>query len=322
MGAARAQAPDADETAPAAKTRPVYGSNMTAALLPKDWKVEDNIVYKTAGGQELKLIAFYPKQKKFAQAPLLVFIHGGGWAGGNRFVITKSAAGWLDVIGALNDAGVVCVSIEYRLLKREVDPHLTAMDQEADCRDAIHFLVENAARFGIDPQRIATMGGSAGGHLSLVTALGKDADYPCDPALAKFSDYKILTEAAYFPLVSLVDPAMTVTGPLHTGAVLDKLVGGPIAQHQDEAKKLSPTLLLNPASPALILIHGNKDTTLTVQNSISLAAECQTKGVPCELIVVKGAAHGLKGTNLDPPIAEVSRRCAAFLLKYLLPGAK
>jgi acetyl esterase/lipase len=296
-------------------------SSFTIADIPKDLKVEDNVVYKTVNGQDLKLTVFYPQVKKYDKAPLLVYIHGGGWAAGNRFVVVKS--GGIDVVRQLNNAGVVCATIEYRLVPRDPStPNAsTTMDAEADCRDAIHFLVKNAARFGIDPERIATMGGSAGGHLSLVTALGEDKDYPCDPALTPYQG-KVLAEVADFPAVSLVDPALLGVGVFKRPGTLAMVLGGPPDQKRDVAEKLSPTLLLKPTSPPILLAQGDHDSALPVQNSITMAKLCEEKGVPVELIVVKGAEHGFRGKNIEPTIPEIAHRSADFLLKYLLPGAK
>ena len=310
----------ADPTPGALPTQPKkkkeFGWNMTIDKIPKDMKVEDNIVYKTVNGQDLKLTVFYPTVKKFDKAPLLVYIHGGGWAHGNRFVVESS--GGIDVVRELNNAGVVCVSIEYRLVDGKA---VHAMDAEADCRDAIHFMVKNAARFSIDPNRIATMGGSAGGHLSLVTALGDDKDYPCDPDLAKYPG-KVLAEVADFPLVSLVDPELFKGSNFERPERLIPLLGGPLAQKRGIAEKLSPTLLVKSNSPAIFVAHGDKDVTLNVANAIALAKVCKEKGSPVELLVVKNAGHGFSGANIDPPLPEISRRSSAFLLKYLLPGAK
>jgi acetyl esterase/lipase len=303
-----AAAPDGNEDA--------SSSRYTIDRIPKDMKVQDNIVYKTVGGRQLKLVMFLPPVKKFEKAPLLVYIHGGGWGHGNRFIIVKS--GGIDVVRQLNAAGVICVSIEYRLVDGSGP---TAMDAVADSKDAIHFLVENAKTYGIDPDRIATMGGSAGGHLSLVTALGEDNDYPCDPALARFKG-KIVAEVAYFPLISMVDPAMFKGSNFERPIRLNPILGGPIEQKLDVAKKLSPALLLKPTSPPIFLAQGNQDQVLNVINSITMAKLCEQKGVPHELIIVKNAGHGFSGTNPDPSVSEISKRTSAFLLKYLLPGAK
>src|SRR5213075_3159668 len=97
--------------------------------------------------------------------------------------------------------GFTCASIEYRLAN---GAPATANDSVADCKDAVRFLAAHAAEYGIDPVRIGTFGSSAGGHLTLVTALGDDRDYPCDPSI-EGPPVKIRCVAAYFPLVSFLD---------------------------------------------------------------------------------------------------------------------
>jgi acetyl esterase/lipase len=305
-----------DSTAPD-KAKREYGWNMTLDRIPKDMKVQDGIVYKTVGGKDLVMVMFLPKEKKYDKAPVMVYIHGGGFGHGNRFVV--EASGGIDVVRQLNDAGVICVSIEYRLVTGPGP--LTGMDQVADCEDAIHFLVKNKDRFGIDPNRIATMGGSAGGTLSLITALGDDKDYPCDPQLAPYHG-KVLVEVADFPLVSVLVPALLKGSNWDNPIRMIPLLGGPIAEKHDVAVKLSALSLLKPTSPAIFTAQGDKDVVLNPGNAPALAAACKEKGVPCELLVVKNAGHGFSGTNIDPPMAEISRRSADFVLKYLLPPGK
>jgi acetyl esterase/lipase len=306
-------ADETDTPAPDAKPKREYGWNMTLDRIPKEMKVEDGIVYKTVAGQQLKLIVFYPTVKKFEHAPLLVYIHGGGFAHGNRFVV--EASGGIDVVKALNDAGVVCVSIEYRL----VDGKQTLLaDSVADCFDAVRFMVKNAARFGIDPQRIATMGGSAGGYLSLMTALGQDTDFPGDPDLASYHG-KVRVEVADFPLISLVDKSIFPGSNFDRPERLIPLLGGTVDQKHDLAVKLSPLSQLKPTSPPIFVAQGDNDKVLNPLNAITLAKACRADGVPVELIIVKGAGHGFSGTDISPSIAEISKRSAAFVLKYLLP---
>jgi len=307
---AQQSSPATSGTTPA-KPRGDYTFPFSA--LPPGLKTEDNVVYKKIDGQELALTMFYPAVKKFDRAPLVVYIHGGGWGRGNRFTIITS--GFIDVFRQLNDAGFVGAAIEYRL----ADGHgSTAYDAVADCKDAIHFLVKNAARFGIDPNRIGTIGGSAGGHLSLVTALGSDADYPCDPELAKYPG-KILAEAAYFPLISFVDTKMFVGSNFARIQRLVPLLGGTLEEKRAIAEKLSPALRLKKEIPAILLAHGYQDRVLNVVNSTTFAELCQQKGVPVECIIVKGADHGFRGDNIQPSQAEITARTTNFFLKYLLP---
>src|SRR5439155_10867872 len=107
------------------------------------------------------------------QAPLVVYIHGGGWGGGDKTRVLKTQL--LDVVRHLTRKGIACATVEYRLAN---GGKATAYDSAADCKDAVQFLARNAAKYGLDPDRIGLFGSSAGGNLALVAALGDDADYP------------------------------------------------------------------------------------------------------------------------------------------------
>src|SRR5436853_2551767 len=84
-----------------------------AAAWPADLKVTDNITYKKVGDKPLVLAVFGPLEKKFDKAPLVIYIHGGGWGGGDRFRMNKAAT--IGLIRKLSAAGFVTASIEYRL---------------------------------------------------------------------------------------------------------------------------------------------------------------------------------------------------------------
>ena len=306
---------DPVKSAPPAKAKKPGPQNEPMAF-PVDLKMEDNIVYKTVGDQHLVLTMFYPQVKKYDKAPVFIYIHGGGWSGGTRFNLMR--AGGIDIVRNLNQAGIICAAIEYRLIGDKAGS--TTYDSAADCKDAIHFLVKEATRFGIDPDRIGTFGGSAGGHLSLVTALGADKDYPCDPELAKYPG-KVRVEVAYFPLVSLVDPALIKGGLLEKDpARLPAMLGGTLDAKRDIAEKLSPTLLVKADSPPIFLAHGDQDRLLSDVNSITLADICKKKGVPVECLIVKNGGHGFgatPGVVMDPPVAGIVKQVTDFVLKYL-----
>ena len=283
----------------------------SAARLPADLKVVPNIIFKKIGATNLDLMLFLPLTNRFERSPIVVYIHGGGWGGGDKFRVLQPDI--LGVVRELNRQGVTCASIEYRLAN---GGDAKVNDSVADCKDAVRFLVKNAAQYGLDPQRIGMFGSSAGGHLTLVTALGDDQDYPCDPAFAG-PPGKICCVAAYYPLVSFVDPAMMKGGNFERPQRMIPLLGGLSQDHRALALKLSPIELLRTNSPPLLLAHGDADEVLSVQNSLAMCAAAQAKGVPVECIISKGAGHGFRGAAIDPTVAEIDRRTVAFFMKYL-----
>lgn len=282
--------------------------------IPADLDFEDGIIFKEVNGESLDLMLFRPAEKKYAKSPLVIYIHGGGWAGGDKYKVLRR--GIIDVIRNLTQAGFTCASIEYRLA--DGNP-TTATEAVADCKDAVRYFVKNSRAYGIDPDRIGTFGSSAGGHLTLVTALGKDADYPCDPAFDSPRKGNIRCVAAYYPLVSFHDKSMMTVGNFRRPQRLISLLGGPLEENLALAKKLSPLDLLRKNSPAIFLAHGDKDAVLSVDNSIALRDAAKEKGVPVECIVSHGAGHGFSGDAIDPGVDEISKKTAAFFLKYLTP---
>ena len=118
---------------------------------PESVKAELNVTYGTTAEQELKLDVYRPKTD--AVLPACVLVHGGGWMNGDKEKFTPLAF-------TLAEKGYVVANVEYRL--GGVAKYPAGVQ---DCLLAVRWLRANAARFGVDPQRIGTWGGSAGGHI-------------------------------------------------------------------------------------------------------------------------------------------------------------
>jgi acetyl esterase/lipase len=148
-----------------------------ASAADADVRVTKDVAFLAAGRAE-KLDVYQPAPRADGRPhPALVWIHGGGWTGG-----TKNEARADNICRAAAKAGYVAVSIDYRLGDGAWPTNLF------DCKNAVRFLRANAARYSVDPSRIAVAGGSAGGHLALMVALtagaaeldpaGADTPYP------------------------------------------------------------------------------------------------------------------------------------------------
>ena len=294
-GAPRRQAPDADTL-----------KKRIPATFP-DFDYTPNVVYKQVGDQAVQLDILTPKGLTAAAAPVLVYIHGGGWGGGDRYRMMKS-----DISGVFNrcgKAGIICVSIEYRLNSDKV----TAFDSAVDCKDALRFLVKNAAQYHIDPARMATIGGSAGGHLSLVTALGDPKDFPGDPALAGHDPVSLRAEVAYYPATDFTDKTLAER---FLGPRAEKMFGGPADKKEDVIRLLSPVCLIQKGSTPVYCFHGDKDTTLPVENSRRLYAKGKEVDADIQFTEVKNGKHGF-GTDCTPSIDEICTLAAQFVIERL-----
>ena len=132
---------------------------------PKEIEIEfrKDVVYGTGGGENLLLDLAMPAGLT-QPVPGVVWIHGGGWRGGNKGEFEK-------LIRDSARAGYVAVSIEYRLAPKHVFPA-----QVEDCKCAVRWLRANASKLHVDPNRIGVVGSSAGAHLSMMLGAMDSAD--------------------------------------------------------------------------------------------------------------------------------------------------
>ena len=124
---------------------------------------EEGIEYANPDGQHLKLNLARPKEvKEGERLPAVVCIHGGGFRAGDR-------KGYNDLCKRLADRGYVAVTIDYRLAPKFQFPAAVH-----DCKSAVRWVRANANQYHVDPDRIAALGGSAGGHLALFLGVTGD----------------------------------------------------------------------------------------------------------------------------------------------------
>jgi acetyl esterase/lipase len=297
-------------TAAHAQKKPSNAESLKARMpqVFADFEWIADVVYKTVAGQSLQMDFVVPKPRPTAPAPLLVHIHGGGWAGGNRYIIQRPDH--VDIIQRCLKAGIVCATIEYR----RTDGKATAYDSVVDCKDALRFLVKNAKQYNVDPTRIAIFGGSAGGHLSLMTALGNPKDFPGDPGLASYDPASLRCEVALYPATDFTDPTLAERFLTSNRATI--MFGDSADKKADVIRLLSPVHQIRKDSTPVYLFHGDQDTVLGVENSRRLFRQGKAVGADIQFVEVKGGIHGF-GTQCTPSIAQISEMAAEYLIKRL-----
>ncbi len=214
-----------------------------------------------------KLDLYLPDGPDRSDRPAVVFIHGGGFTGGDKAEYRSAS-----VSADLARAGYVVVSCNYVLgpkTKEGVWPQ-----NIADCREAVRWVRGHAKELGVNPDRIAVAGGSAGGYLALMVGLSDDKTGPGGDPQATVS----AKVAAVIDLYGVVNFSKHGKGDV------------PGASAAEQAAYL-PENQCDRADPAVLILHGTADTTVDIRQSRDMAAALAKAKVAHELIVVEGAPH-------------------------------
>ena len=234
-------------------------------------------VYKTIGGAKLNLYIFEPEGHKASdKTPAIVFFFGGGWN-------TGSPVQFLNQSKYLAARGMVAITADYRVASRYP---VKVADCVRDANSAIRWVRQNAKRLGIDPDRIAAGGGSAGGHLAAATALIPELHEPDE-------DMKVSSKPN---ALVMFNPAL-VLAPVEgidTGIDLKDRIGG-------DPVTVSPYHHIAKKAPPSIIFHGKADTTVPYLTAKIFADKMTAMGNRCDLEGYEGEVHGFfnygKGGN-------------------------
>jgi len=259
-----------------------------------------DIPYKIAEKDTVKLDIHLPKQKVYDKSPIVVFIHGGAWAQGDKEIKYHYTEGIKDT---LQENGYTVVAINYRLVSKTVDIE----EQLNDCKDAVRWIADNADEYNFDTENIGLWGESAGAHLALMTAFSTDKNNELSKIRFILDNFgptdlnKVLkTNASWFTrkTYKLLLPKLY--------DIREKLIlamtSFDINTNKEEAiavaRQYSPIehLQAAPKIPILIL-HGNRDFIVPFKQSKKLHRELNKVAVTNKLIKVKKGNHGFTKTD-------------------------
>lgn len=242
--------------------------------------------YKEVAGTTLELWMWKPAGWKAAdKRSAIVFYHGGGWRSGNPSAFSRQSA-------KLAERGMVAFSAQYRLTSQ---PGVKVEDCVKDAKSAFRWVRSHAAELGIDPEKIAAGGGSAGGHLAATLSTLDEVNDPGD-------DLKISTKPA---ALVLFNPAAKLDFPRATEGKAEAEV--------NELMRLSPYHHLKTGHPPTIIFHGDADTTVPIQTVQDYTAKVKELGGSCEVMVTPGQAHAF--FNKEPFVWDTLKQAEAFLEK-------
>lgn len=236
-------------------------------------RVKTDIEYSQAGGESLKLDVFTPEGK--GKFPAVIFVHGGGWSGGNR------TGGNDPLFAPLAARGIAWFTISYRLAPKHNYPAPIE-----DVHAAIRWVKAHAAEYNIDPNRIALVGESAGGQIVAQAVV-----------LAKPDEQVAAVVPFYAPIDFILD--MERRGGLSIS--MRGLFGRPNANgaaKADEAtlqllREASPINHIRAGLPPFLLVHGTGDMSVLYNWSPMFQSKLKSAGVSCDLITIPDGVHGM-----------------------------
>ena len=263
-----------------------------------DVTVVPDLPFASPGGRPLLADLHLPARLE-APAPIILWIHGGGWRSGNRHAGP-------DLSRFFAARGFAMAAIDYRLSGRATFPA-----QIEDVKTAIRWVRSIAADYGLDAGRIGLWGASSGGHLAALAGLTGDDLFT--PAGAPYRDRSSAVQAVvdgYGPIDFLrmdehrpppgtrsEDPENLVLPRIDMrSADADSyeslLLGAPIATCPERVREASPLTYVHAAAPPFLIVHGTSDTTVAPQQSELLFEALAAHGNDVTLALVKGLGHG------------------------------
>jgi len=262
-------------------THPVRISELKTGPEPR------TISYRMVNAQEVKLFMFEPDgHRPSHHRAAVIILHGGDWFTGDlqaAFPIARYFAA----------RGAVAFCAEYRLVK-PAGP--TVFDSLADCKSAVRYIRNNAARLGVDSARIAVFGDSAGAHLAACLASIAEFDPPDeDRSVSSAPNALILVN----PFIDTIDstrlaklPGVKELVPEKAGGSVPTLLGYGRTS-DDRALAIWPYRHIKAGQPPALLIHGAASDMQIVYDTRRLAQAMQAAEIGCKLHVVQGVSHPL-----------------------------
>jgi acetyl esterase/lipase len=253
-----------------------------------------DVEYGTATGESLKLDAYIPDGG--GPFPAVILVHGGGWNAGDKSGGPKK--GYMAPMHEpLQKAGFAWFSINYRLAPKH--PYPACIE---DVEMAIRWVKANAAKYHLDPRRIALSGESAGGHLVQL-------------ALVRMTDATRV--AAVVPFYGRCDLVTGEKPGEEMRTNLAQLIGR--KNFDAEAEKImrgaSPLFHLKRSLPPVLLVHGTADQSVPYEQSVAWEKRSRELGLACDLITIKDGVHGM--ISWDTVAPDYKQQVVAWLQKTL-----
>jgi acetyl esterase/lipase len=256
-------------------------------------RIED-VIYGRKFGTALTMDVFTPKKE--ANGAAIVWVMSGGWHSDHAWIAPGP-------IAELLTRGYTVFAVVHGS-----EPKYTIPEAVGDMNRAVRFIRYHAKDYKIDPDRIGITGGSAGGHLSLMQGTAGDKGNPKAQDAVDRTSSRVQAVACFFPPTDFFNYGAKGKEALGRGTLSG--FKAPFDFHEfdpktrtfkpvtDEKKireigrQISPIYHISADDPPTLIIHGDADHLVPIQQAESFIAKLKEAGVPAKLVVKKGAGHG------------------------------
>ena len=249
----------------------------------------EDVIYGRKFGTALTLDVFQPRP---ANGFGIVLMVSGGWFSAHQFI---NAAYFKPLL----DHGYTVFAVVHGS-----QPKFNITEIVPDIHRAVRFIRHNAAKYGVDPDRLGITGGSAGGHLSLMMATqGGPGDPKAKDPVDRDSS-AVQCVACFFPPTDFLNYSQPGEDAVGVGVLKDfKAAFGPRSDTAEERQKLgreiSPIYFVHSNLPPILIIHGDADKLVPICQAQTFIQRCQDMGCTAKLIVREGKLHGWPGIVED-----------------------
>jgi acetyl esterase/lipase len=247
-------------------------------LWARNVTVKRGVVFHSEEKRRVRLDIYRPKDSPMGERlPAVIQIHGGGWILGSR------AEQGIPLLNHMAANGWIGFNVDYWL-----SPRATLPDHVVDVKRAIAWVRENADELGVDPERIAITGGSAGGHLTALAALTSN-----DPSLQpgfEDADTSVMAAVPFYGLYDLTDLEIYAR---YRNWLFEKVVlKAKIDEDPGLYRAVSPAHRVSEDAPPFLIFHGDEDTLVPVEDARAFTRKLEeTSRNPVLYVEMPGAEH-------------------------------
>ncbi len=280
-----------------------------------------DVTYKQTPQGALQFDLYYPARDSEEAAsphPVILYTHGGGWAAGSKQGAARGS--FAAVFQQLLERGFAVASVNYRLCRP--GNAVTMRDCVIDCKDAARYLAKNAETLKLDPARFFVMGDSAGGHIAQMLLLTSPAVLPGDEELAA-ATYTMVAGVSWYGPCDF--ERMDLFNHDDRADFRDRFAPRILGSNPEAANKLeryrevSPVNYLNAESPPLLMIQGDRDTTIPVKHAHYMKQKAEATGAPVEILIIRNSGHNWRNVDaeIEPSREAIIERTVQFFIDRL-----